>query len=329
MNKEKRQLVVYNDIKGIEIKFRYFRESFWMTQKEIAQLFGADRSVITKHLRNIFKTAELSEKTVCAKIAHTASDGKVYQTQYYNLDAIIAVGYRVNSKRATKFRIWATDRLRDYVLKGYVINKKRLEKGQVAIKELEEANKLFRRALNSRLLSGQEKGLLKVITDYTNTWILLSKYDKGQLEIEKVTRKAPRVLDYEDAKESIRRLKNRLLRNKQATEIFGREIGNKLQSILGSLQQTYGKKPLYNSVEEQAAHLLYLVIKDHPFVDGNKRIGSLLFLLYLIENNCLISRSGERKIEDNALTALALLVAESDPKQKDTIVKLIVNLIIK
>jgi prophage maintenance system killer protein len=176
-------------------------------------------------------------------------------------------------------------------------------------------------------LEGYEKELLKIITDYTDTWVLLNKYDHDELVIENTTKKAVYALSYESVTKAIAQFKDRLLRKGEASDIFGQESGHKLEGLLGSIEQTWQGKPLYESLEEKAAHLLYFAIKDHPFVDGNKRIGSLLFLLYLIENHALYNRRGERKVNDNALVALALLVAESKPAQKEVMIKLIVNII--
>jgi prophage maintenance system killer protein len=327
-DKNNKEVVVWHDdTRGFEIKAKYFNQSFWMTQAEVTNVFGTQRPAVTKHLRNIFKSGELSEKSVCSILEHTASDGKTYKTQYYNLDAIIAVGYRVNSKLATKFRIWATDRLREYVLRGYVLNEKRLQ--ETKLKELETAHKIIQQALENRRSEGYERELLKIISDYANAWFVLNLYDEGNLVIGDVSEKKSSALDYDDVLKNIERFRSRLMAKNQATEIFGQEVGHKLQSVLGSVEQTFDRKPVYPSIEEKAAHLLYLTIKDHPFVDGNKRIGSLLFLFYLIENHCFYNRRGERKINDTALVALALLVAESKPEQKDVMIKLVVNLINK
>lgn len=330
INKEqpKGEIIIYKSPEGPELLIRFEGETVWMTQKQVAELFGTKRPAVTKHLSNIFKTAELSENSVCSILEHTAADGKIYKTQYYNLDAIIAVGYRVNSKRATQFRIWATQRLRDYIIKGFALDEKRLPEAHVAkLKELETAHKLIKQALESKRSEGYERELLRIINDYANTWFLLLGYDEDTLEIEKVSIKPSHGLVYEEVLKKLHSFRKRLKAQGQATDLFGVEVSHKLASVIGSIEQTFDGKALYPSLEEKAAHLLYFVIKDHPFVDGNKRIGSLLFLLYLIENHIFYNRRGERKINDTALVALALLIAESKPQQKDIMVKLVVNLI--
>lgn len=301
----------------------------YMTQEQISSLFGTKRPAITKHLKNIFKSSELSENSVSSILEHTAIDGKNYKVKFYNLDAIISVGYRVNSTKATQFRIWATKRLNEYLTKGFAINEKRLkEEHDVKMKELEKTAGLFQSVLESRRADGYEKDLLKIITDYAHTWALLNKYDKGELSIEGVTKKTPKNLEHVDLKDTIEIFKRRLVVKKEAGSLFGQEVGDKFKAVLGNINQTYGGKLLYPTIEERAAHLLYFLVKDHPFADGNKRIGALIFMVYLVQSNSLYSvKTGERKINDNALAALTLLVAESMPKSKDVMVKLIVNLI--
>jgi prophage maintenance system killer protein len=301
----------------------------WLTQKQIGQLFGIERSVITKHLNNVFKSRELNKNSVCAFFAHTAEDGKIYKTQFYNLDAVISVGYRANSRRATEFRIWATNTLREYLIKGYTINEKRLkEQKELKLAELEKVINLFQSARQSKLLDQSEAdGLLQVITEYANSWILLQKYDETNIALKKTTAKEKSILDYAKATGAIVQLKNNLLKQKEATEIFGQERSHGLEAILGNLNQSFSGKALYPSIEQKAAHLLYFVIKDHPFVDGNKRIGSFLFIAYLAQNKYLLNKKGEKKINDNALVALALLVAQSNPKEKELMIALISNLL--
>lgn len=324
-------MIIYKDDRGPEIEVQVDQDTVWMTQADISKFFQTERSVITKHLRNIFKSAELSQNSVCAIFAHTAPDGKTYQVEHYNLDAIISVGYRVNSKRATQFRIWATQRLRDYLLKGYLVNEKRLQENQqLKLKELQQAVGLMQEALGAKRLEGYEKELLNIITDYTNTWITLNQFDSGSLSLDQVNKKKEiRYPEYDQVKKAIERFKVRLMKDSAASELFGSEVSKKLAQVLGNLAHNFAGKDLYPSLDEKAAHLLYFAVKDHPFVDGNKRIGALLFLLFLINNNYLLNKKGEKKINDSALTALTLLVAESKPAQKDVMIRLIVNLINK
>jgi len=329
MEEKNTNLVIYTTLnKDIKIPVKIKKESVWLNQEQIAVLFGTQRPAITKHLKNIFAGGELNQNSVSSILEHTAKDGKVYKTNFYNLDAIISVGYRVNSKRATQFRIWATSVLRDHILKGFTINQKRLKENQkIKLSELEQAVKLLKRVTDARKLKSREaKGLLKVITDYTNSWVLLQKYDKGQLQLQ--SSKTKHVLySYEETLKNIYSLKTNLLNKQEATDIFGQERGSALNAILGNLAQSFGGKELYPSLEEKAAHLLYFVIKDHPFVDGNKRIASFLFITFLAKNNYLTDKNGDKKINDNALVAIALLVAESAPKEKNTMVALITNLL--
>jgi prophage maintenance system killer protein len=329
---KKGEIVIYKDSQGPELQVKMDGDTVWMTQAQISELFQTDRTSITRHIRNILQTGELIASNSTLKQANVQKMhiGLDKPTIFYNLDMIISVGYKVNSKRATQFRIWATNRLKDYLLKGFAINEKRLkhlDDLQVKLKELESAHKLIQGALTSKRLEGYEKELLRIITDYADTWFLLNQYDKGDLSFEGVSKKPGPVLNYESLQKSITRFKERLMAKKEAGTLFGEEVSHKFKAVLGNINQTFGGKELYPSLEEKAAHLLYFLIKDHPFADGNKRIGALTFLLYLVENNFLYDKRGERKINDNTLTALALLIAESNPKDKDVMTKLVVNLI--
>lgn len=329
---KKGEIIIYKDSQGPELQVAMDGETVWLNRAQMAELFDKDIQTIAEHVRNIYSEKELeAEKTMLKQAnAGNSSIGLNKPTIYYNLDVIISVGYRVKSKRGTQFRIWATNRLRDYLVKGYAINEKRLkdaENLQVKLKELESVHKVFQGALESKRLEGYEKELLRIITDYANTWFVLNAYDKDDLKIEDVTKKPARALNHGELQKSIVAFKKRLMIKKEASDLFGREVGGKFAGVLGSIGQTFGGKDLYPSLEEKAAHLLYFCIKDHPFADGNKRIGSLIFLLFLIENNHLINRRGERKVNDTALAALALLIAESKPTDKEPMIKLIVNLI--
>ncbi len=299
-----------------------YKESVWLSLNQMVELFGRDKSVVSRHLNNIFKSGELKRNEVVAKNATTAADGKTYQVDYYSLDAIISVGYRVNSIRGTQFRIWATSVLKDHLIKGYTINERRLaEKGLV---EMEQTVALLSRTLqHHELITDEGKAVLDVITRYAKSWTLLLQYDEDQLELSKKSNPAKHALDYQQVKGAIATLKTELITRGEASDLFGQEREGHLQGILGSINQTFDGEDLYPNVEEKAAHLLYFVIKDHPFSDGNKRIGSFLFLLFLGENQ-LLERSG---INENGLVALALLVAESDPGQKELMVRLLLNLL--
>jgi len=327
------EIVIYKDSQGPEIKVVLEGETVWLTQTQIAELFGVNVPAVSKHMHHIWQSAELSRNSTLSILETVQEEGGrsiKRKVTVLNLDMIIAIGYRVSSKRATQFRIWATGKLREYLLRGYAVNERRLkDRQEVKLKELEGTIKLFQGALETNRIAGYEKELLKIITDYAGTWILLNKYDQNELKVENVTKKAGYQLSYDKVKKSIEQFKERLKKNREASDLFGREVEFKLKGLLGNVEQSFQNNPLYESIEERAAHLLYFVIKDHPFTDGNKRIGSLLFLLYLVENNYLYNKRGERKLNDNALAALALLIAESNPTQKDTMVKLVVNLINK
>ncbi|OGH84189.1 MAG: hypothetical protein A2261_00165 [Candidatus Magasanikbacteria bacterium RIFOXYA2_FULL_44_8] len=329
MEDKNTNLVIYTTPqKDVTIPVQIDRDTVWLSQKQMAELFQKDRKTITEHIGNVFKEGELAKNSVCRNFQHTATDGKTYDVALYNLDVIISVGYRVKSQNGTRFRIWATSVLRDHILKGFTINQNRIKQNsELKLKELEAAIKLFKTAIDKKQLNQSESdGLLRVITDYANSWVLLQKYDEGKLKLVGGSKKG-NVFAFETVVEMIEQLKNDLAKKREASELFGAQRGHALQSIVGSIAQSFGGKDLYGSVEEKAANFLYLLIKDHPFSDGNKRIGSFLFIAFLAKNRCLTNKKGERKINDNALVALALLVAESDPKEKEIMIALITNLL--
>jgi prophage maintenance system killer protein len=317
-------LVVFEAKDGtIRLDVRLESESVWLSLNQIAQLFGRDKSVISRHLRNVFSSGELERASVVAENATTAADGKTYQVEYFNLDAILSVGYRVNSKRGTQFRIWATSVLREHLVRGYTIHRQRFERNA---RELEAALALVRKTAGSEALStDQGRGLVDVIARYTQTFLLLQRYDEGLLSEPKGAAGGvlPKV---SAARTAIAKLKRDLVARGQATDLFGREREHGLASLLGNLDQSVFGKPAYATVESKAAHLLYFVIKNHPFSDGNKRIGSFLLVEFLHRNGRL-DRGGQPVLNDVGLAALALLVAESAPKDKEVMIRLVMNML--
>ncbi len=315
------EVLIYETESGqTQVNVRLDAETVWLTQEQMAELFGRERSVVTKHLRNVFKESELQENSVCANFAHTAADGKTYQTKFYNLDVIISVGYRVKSQRGVQFRQWATRTLRDHLVQGYTLNSTRLaERG---ISEAQQAIELLARTLsNQALVNDTGREVLALVARYAKTWRLLLEYDEDRLSLPTGCQPARGVLNYDKAVAAIAQIKHELIECGEATPLFGQERGDALQGILGSIEQTMFGESLYRTREEKAAHLLYFVIKDHPFSDGNKRIGSFLFLLYLQQEGMAMN------INENALTALALLIAESNPINKELMIRLVVNLL--
>ena len=306
------------------------RESVWLTLNQMTDLFGRDKSVISRHLRNVFASGELERAATVAKNATVQREGDrevLRDRELFNLDAILSVGYRVNSKRGTQFRIWATRTLKEHLVRGYTMNERRLrEKG---LGEIEQAVGLLARTLTQHaLVTDEGRGVLEVVQQYTRAWRLLLEYDEQRLAEVPVKPLAPTVsLSLELARAAIHGLRAALAAKGEATGLFGQERGEGLGALLAALEQTFGGEPLYASLQARAAHLLYFVIKDHPFSDGNKRIGTLLFLEYLRLNHLLIRTDGAPRLADNAMVALALLVAESDPAQKDLMIRLILNLL--
>ena len=323
---KKGEVIIYKSKEGPKLEVRLEENTVWLTQNQIALLFSTQRPAITKHLNNIFKSGELDKNSVSSILEHTANDGKTYKTQFYNLDAIISVGYRVNSNRATQFRIWATKTLKEHLVKGYTLNEKRLLQYQNSFQDLQETITLLQEKSKHELLVGQEQEILSLLSSYSKTLTLLEQYDKEKL---KLTKKAKEkyVVQYDEARKLIDKIKKDLIAKNEASNLFGQENEDRFKAIIKNIYQTFDGKELYSSLEEKAAHILYLVIKDHPFVDGNKRIGSFLFIYYLNKNNYLYKENGEKKINDNTLTTLALLVAISVPKEKDKSIKIVTNLL--
>ncbi|WP_336273297.1 virulence protein RhuM/Fic/DOC family protein [Vreelandella indica] len=302
------------------------QETVWLSQAQMCELFGRERSVITKHIRNVFKEGELERNSVCAKFAHTAEDGKSYQVDHFNLDVIISVGYRVKSPRGVQFRKWATDVLKQYLIQGYTLNQRRLTERGI---EFEQAVNLLSRTLtNQGLVSTEGEAVARVISDYARSWSLLQSYDEQQLTELNIKQPGMNSLELEEALKAIGELKQTLIAKGEATELFGQVRGDGLTSALATIEQGFGDELFYPNVATRAAHLLYFVIKNHPLADGNKRCGSFLFLWYLRRNAALLARPVEQLINDNTLVALALLVAESLPDQKTLMIRLIEHFIL-
>ena len=306
-----------------EVEVRLQGESVWLSQAQMAALFDVQKAAISKHLKNIFACGELDAAATVSKMETVQTEGSrtvSRQLEHYNLDAIISVGYRVNSTRATRFRQWATGVLRQHLVEGYTLNQQRMRERGVAF---EQAMDLLSRTLASRQMVTEEgEAVLRVIAEYARSWSLLQRYDEQRLD-EKTGRQAGmRSLPLDEALKGIARLKAALVVKGEATDLFGQLRGDGLASALATIDQGFGDEFFYPNVATRAAHLLYFVIKNHPLADGNKRTGSFLFLWYLRANEHLLARPVERLINDNTLVALALLVAESRPEQKELMVKL-------
>ena len=311
-------IVLYRDPDGtVNLDVRLDKETLWLDAHQMARLFGRDRSVILRHIRNIYETGELEMDSTCAKNAQVAADGKFRQMDLYNLDIIIGVGYRVNSKRGTQFRIWATQVLRDHIVKGYSVNERRL-------KELHQSLKLVGQVLERYdVTSDQAKALLRVVTDYSHALDLLDDYDHQRVRMGKLTRGEAKGIDYDEAISIVSQLRKKF----GGSDLFGREKDGSLRSSLGAIMQTFDGRDLYPNLEEKAAHLLYFLTKNHSFVDGNKRIAASIFLWFMEKNGILYRPDDSERLADNTLVAITLMIAESDPKQKGILTKIIANLI--
>ncbi|UBM61383.1 virulence protein RhuM/Fic/DOC family protein [Candidatus Sulfidibacterium hydrothermale] len=327
---EKSEIKIYKTPDGktsIEVKLE--KETVWLSQKQMAELFDKDSDTIGLHLRNIYKSGELEEFSTTEKYSVVRQEGNrrvKRRIKFYNLDAIISVGYRVNSKRGVLFRKWATQLLKDYLIKGYAINQQRLQKQVNQLNELKETIKILGNTLEYKELTNNEsKGLLKIISDYSYALELLDQYDYQTLKIENTSGKEVYQLTYEEAIKQIELVK----KTYGNSELFGNEKDDSFKSSIATIYQTFGGVDLYPSIEEKAANLLYFIVKNHSFSDGNKRIAAFLFLYFLEKNGLLFSETGEKRIADNALVALTLMIAVSKPDEKETMIKVIVNLINK
>lgn len=314
------KVVIYQSAAGkATLEVRLEQESVWLSQAQMVDLFERDVSVVSRHIRNVFKEGELDEKSNLQKMQIANSDRPV---TFYSLDVIISVGYRVKSQRGTQFRQWATRVLRDHLVQGYTINQQRLTEQAEKLAEMQRAMELLSRTLsNQQLVDDTGKEVLQVITDFAYALNLLDRYDHGTLAIEETSGPAGFVLDYEVASRIVESMRG------DFDGLFGIEKDQGFKSALGTIYQTFDGKELYPSAEEKAANLLYFIVKNHAFSDGNKRIAAAIFIFFLNANGILYREDGSKRLADNALVALTLLIAESRPEEKDTIVKVIVNLI--
>lgn len=320
------EILLYQSPDGsTHLEVSLYEETVWLTQSQLAELFDVKVPAISKHVQNILISRELDALATVSKMERVQIEGEreVKRSQVlYNLDMIVSIGYRVNSAKATRFRIWATKILKDHIVKGYTINEQRFREQADKLTEMRRTVELLTRTLtNQELVNETGKDVLRVITDYAYALNLLDRYDHGTLTIEDTTRKALHVIDYDEAIGIVTSMKG------DFNGLFGIEKDQGFKSALGAIYQTFGGEELYPSVEEKGANLLYFVVKNHAFSDGNKRIAAALFIYFLGTNGILYRPDGSKRLADNALVALTLLIAESRPNEKDTIAKVIVSLI--
>jgi prophage maintenance system killer protein len=325
-NHSTKEIILYQSPDGsTRLEVNLYKDTVWLAQSQLAELFDVNVPAVSKHVRNILGSGELDASATVSKMERVQIEGgrEVKRNQVlYNLDMIISIGYRVNSAKATSFRIWATQVLRDHIVKGYTVNEQRLREESAKLLEMRRTVELLARTLENReLVSETGRDVLRVIGDYAYALTLLDRYDHGTLAIEETTGKALHVIDYDEAIGIVASMKG------EFDGLFGIEKDQGFKSALGAIYQTFGGNELYPSVEEKGANLLYFVVKNHAFSDGNKRIAAALFIYFLGMNGILYRPDGGKRLADNALVALTLLIAESRPEEKDTIVKVIVSLI--
>lgn len=319
---------LYESPKGqTELQVRLQEDTVWLSLNQMADLFDRDKSVISRHIRNVYQEGEISKSATVAKFATVQHEGGrevERDVEFYNLDVIISVGYRVKSKQGTQFRIWANGVLKDYLVRGYAINEKLLQENKQHLQQLQKTLQLISQtALAEGRNTDERDALLKLIQQYAYGLDILDQYDHQRLSMTNITRQEAYQISYEEAMAAIRRLGQET----GASTLFGREKDASFPSSLTTIYQTFDSEDLYPSLEEKAANLLYLVVKNHSFTDGNKRIAAYLFLVFLERNKLLYNPDGSKRLADNALVGLTLLIAESRPEEKDMIVKLVVNLI--
>lgn len=330
-NKEnKSELIIYKAEDGkIKIDVRFQNETVWLTQQLMAELFQTTQQNISLHIQNVLEEGELADSATHKEFLSVQKEGSrnvKRNRDFYNLDMIISVGYRVKSIRGTQFRIWATNVLKNHLINGYTLNEKRLKEQVQKLHALQRAVKLIGSMKDKKQLEYKEAmGLLEVISDYNYALGLLDDYDYKKLKISHTSKEEKFKLTYAQAMKVIQALEKKF----GGSDLFGKEKDQSFKSSIATIYQTFGSKELYPSVEEKAANLLYFVVKNHSFVDGNKRIAASIFLWFLEANGLLYKEDGGKRIADNALVALTLMIAESDPEEREIIVTLVVNLINK
>ena len=308
----KNEIILFEN-QEVKLEVNMKDETVWLSQSQMAELFGKDRKTITRHIQNVYKDEELEENSVCSFFEHTANDGKKYNVQFYNLDMIISVGYRVNSKQGIVFRKWATKILKDYMIKGYAVNQKRLEYLEKTIKLIDIADRI-----DTKLKDGEAREIIKVINNYSNALNLLDDYDHKRISKPNGTINNNKIV-YEDCIDIINKLKFN-----NDSKLFALERNQGLKAIIGNIYQTFNGKDLYHTIEEKAANFLYLITKNHTFIDGNKRIAATLFIYFLEFYNLLYNEFGQ-VIDNNTLVAITLLIASSNPKEKEVLIDLVMN----
>lgn len=324
-----KKIEIYQSSDGeAQIEVRLEEDTLWLSQAQMAELFNKDVRTINEHIKNIFSDNELGEDSTIRKFRIVRAEGKRQvkrEIEHYNLDMAISVGYRVNSKKGTQFRIWATQRLKEHLVQGYTLNQHRFDKNAA---ELQQALLLIQKAAQSPELSGDAgRGLVDIVSRYTQTFLWLQRYDEGLLK-DPVGQRGGLLLAPEDAMAALGELKEQLISRGEATDLFARPRDDGLAGIFGNLDQTVFGEPAYPTIESKAAHLLYFVVKNHPFTDGNKRSGAFLFVDFLHRNSRLLDDEEVPLINDTGLAALTLLVAESDPKQKEVLIRLIMHMLV-
>lgn len=321
------EIIIYKKDNQVEVEITYDNESLWLSLNQIAELFDRDKSVISRHIKNIFKEEELTYYATVAKNATVQEEGKrkVARTiEYYNLDIILAVGYRVSSAKGTQFRIWANQILKNYLIKGFVVNEKRLQQTTQELQELKKVVQLQEKVITEYNLETDEaQGLIKVIASYSTALGLLDDYDHQRLKLPNTSTVEVVKINYDEARNAI----NELGKQTKFEGLFGKEKDDSFKGSLENIYQTFDGIELYRTIEEKAAHLLYFVVKNHSFTDGNKRIAAFLFVWFLERNNLLYKSTGNKLIADSTLVALTLMLAQSNPNDKDMMIKVIVNLL--